>query len=229
MTRPRIIDLFCCAGGAAKGLHDAGFDVVGVDIEPQPEYPFEFIRGDALTVSLDDFDAAWASPPCQRYSAATRQSGKASDHPDLIPATRVRLERAGMPYIIENVLGAPLIRPIMLCGAMFDLGVVRHRLFETSFHIAPPAHPKHKGSLVTGEYVTVAGNGGVPAWTMKERERRGLPRHITGEYSIERWREAMGIDWMSRKTLTQAIPPAYAEWLGLLLRAELLVQRRRAA
>lgn len=210
----KALDLFCGAGGASMGLHRAEFDVVGVDIEPQPEYPFTFVQADALAYPLDGFDLIWASPKCQRWSAATRQTGKPTDYPDQIAPIRERLRASGIQYIIENVLGAPLVNPIMLCGSMFGLGVVRHRLFECSFPVSTlPAH-EHRGSLVTGEYVTVAGNGGVPAWTLKERMRRGLPRHIPGEMSMERWREAMGIDWMSRKTLVQAIPPAFAEFLG---------------
>jgi DNA (cytosine-5)-methyltransferase 1 len=205
--RPRALDLFCGAGGASMGLFLAGFDVVGVDIEDQPEYPFEFVQGDALTYPVDGFDFVWASPMCQRYSAATRQTGKPSDYPEQIGPTRDRLRAANIPHVIENVLGAPLLSPIMLCGAMFDLGVVRHRLFECSFPVLAPLHGKHKGSLVTGEYVTVAGNGGVPAWTMKERERRGLPRHREKEYTLETWSRAMGIDWMSRDKLVRSIPP----------------------
>lgn len=196
------------------GLHLAGFEVTGVDLHPQPEYPFAFVQANALEVDLAGYDFVWSSPPCQRYSAATRQSGKAADHPDLVAPVRQRLASSGLPYVIENVLGAPLLAPIMLCGSMFGLGVVRHRLFETSFLCLAPPHPKHAGSLVTGEYVTVAGNGGVPAWTLKERERRGLPRHREGEYSLATWQAAMGIDWMSRPTLVQAIPPAFAEYIG---------------
>lgn len=230
MKKPLALDLFCGAGGVSAGLVAAGFDVIGVDIEPQPEYPYPFIQADALKhldklngflvalargadIVTDIPDFIWASPPCQRYSQATR---KKEEHPDLIEPVRKLLKKTGKPYIIENVIGAPLIDPVMLCGAMFDLGVVRHRLFESSFKIEQPPHPKHKGSLVTGEYVTVAGNGGVPVWTLREREKRGMPRHIPGEMSLERWQQAMGINWMSRSTLTQAIPPAYSEFLGKL-------------
>ncbi len=222
MARPLALDLFCGAGGASAGLVAAGFDVVGVDHAPQHEYPFEFVQADALSYPLDGFDFVWASPPCQAHSAATRDKSK---HVDLIPPTRARLRASGIPHIIENVVGAPLFRAITLCGAMFGLGVVRHRLFEKSFPLAQPAHVKHAGSIVTGEYVTVAGNGGVPAWTLAERERRGLPRHLEGEMSLERWREAMGINWMSRRPLTQAIPPAYSHWLA----KEWLFQQTRAA
>lgn len=225
--KPKALDLFCCAGGAGKGLHDAGFDVVGVDIKPQPEYPFEFVQADALTYPLDGFDLIWASPPCQRYSQATRQTGTQEDHPDLVVPIRERLRASGKPYIIENVLNAPLVDPIMLCGAMFGLGVIRHRLFECSFPLLAPPHPKHKGSLVTGEYVTVAGNGGVPSWTYKKRKSMGLPKYMPDEMKLETWQKAMGINWMSRETLVQAIPPAYAEWLGK--RALQAIQREKVS
>ena len=194
------------------GLHRAGFHVTGVDHRPQPNYPFEFVEADALTVDVRGYDLVWASPPCQVHSAMTRDKGR---HVDLIPPTRALLAQATGGTVIENVVGAPLRSPVMLCGAMFGLGVVRHRLFECSWAVAQPPHRKHAGSIVTGEYVTVTGNGGVPAWTLKEREKRGLPRHIPGEMTLERWREAMGIDWMERKELTQAIPPAFALFLGL--------------
>lgn len=221
----KVLDLFCGAGGASMGLARAGFEVTGVDLEPQPEYPFRFVQADALTYDLSGYDLVWASPKCQRWSQATRQSGRQDDHPDQIAPIRERLVANGAPYIIENVLGAPLKDPVMLCGAMFGLAVIRHRLFECSFPIERPVHPKHSGSLVTGEYVTVAGNGGVPAWTLKEREARGLSRHVLGEMTLERWREAMGINWMSRKPLTQAIPPAFSEWLGV--RAAAWIQANR--
>lgn len=194
------------------GLARAGFDVTGVDLHPQPDYPFRFIQGDALEADLDGYDLIWASPPCQRYSAATRQTGNPMDHPDLVHQVRARVH--GHAYVIENVLGAPLRAPITLCGSMFDLGVVRHRLFELSWEPGPLPKHEHRGSIVTGEYVTVAGNGGVPAWTLKERERRDMPRHIPGEMTLARWQRAMDIDWLPRKALSQAIPPAYAEWIG---------------
>lgn len=218
------------------GLGRAGFDVVGVDIAPQPNHPgcdldlfdrhnarrhgisYSFVQSDALAYldkyGADGFAFVWASPPCQRYSTATIQSGNPEDWPDLIVPVRERLIALGVPYIIENVVGAPLVEPITLCGAMFDLGVIRHRLFETSMGIPQPPHPEHKGSLVTGEYVTVAGGGGVPVWTYKEREKIGLPRYFPDEYSLKNWRRAMGIDWMERDEIVEAIPPAFAEWLG---------------
>ena len=203
------------------GLHRAGFDVTGVDLHPQPNYPFEFIQGDALKTDLDGYDFVCASPPCQAHSAATRNK---SSHRSLIHAVREKLRAWGGPYVIENVVGAPLLKPITLCGAMFGLAVVRHRLFEANWALPQPPHRKHPGSIVTGEFVTVAGNGGVPAWTLKERERRGLPRHVPGEMSLGRWQAAMGIDWLPRTTLVQAIPPAYSEWIG----RQFLAQREAA-
>src|SRR5512139_314282 len=148
---PRILDLFCGAGGAAVGYHRAGFDVVGVDINPQPNYPFEFVQADALWAlqqlqvgslldyHLSDFDAIHASPPCQRYSTATKRNGTELEHPDLIGPTRELLQATGLPYVIENVVGAPLRDSILLCGSWFALGadgyrLKRHRLFETSWH-----------------------------------------------------------------------------------------------
>lgn len=171
-----------------------------------------------LDLTPDDlrgYDFVWASPPCQRYSDMTRQSGDVESKPALVARTRLLLMRSGVAaWCIENVVNAPLINPILLCGAMFGLGVIRHRLFEMSWPVEAPEHTPHKGSLVTGEYVTVTGNGGVPAWTYKTREARGMPRYFPGEMSVERWQAAMGIDWMQRHELVEAIPPAFSRWIG---------------
>ena len=150
--KPRLLDLFCGAGGAAMGYHRAGFDVVGVDIVRQKHYPFEFHQADALAFPLDGFDAIHASPPCQGYANVTRWRGNQDDHPRLIEPLRARL--LGHTYVIENVMDAPLREPTMLCGSMFGLPIRRHRIFECSFTLeAPPkcAHRKwhlafmHKG------------------------------------------------------------------------------------
>jgi len=197
--RPKILDLFSGAGGSAMGLHRAGFEVVGVDIARQKHYPFEFHQADALTYPLEGFDAYWASPPCQGYSR-TKSLHKHLSYPDLLGDIRTRLISTGKPWIIENVVGAPFDYWIMLCGTMFGLRTYRHRLFETSFLMMQPEHPKHIEKVLncgynphwTGFYC-VTGGGNAPVAVMKQ---------------------AMGIDWMTRKEFTQAIPPCYAEYIG---------------
>lgn len=204
----RALDLFCCAGGATRGLQMAGFHVTGVDIEPQPRYCGDaFYQDDAMAwlrgerESLDGFDLIWASPPCPFYSQMTRCAGTVAQHPDLVPDVRRHLQRAGVPYIIENVEGAPLDNPLMLCGTMFGLLVIRHRLFETDPPIYfPPSPCAHQRRVVK--------HGRLPA-----RERHYAA--VTGHFSdVEFAREAMGIDWMNRNELSQAIPPAYARFLA---------------
>jgi DNA (cytosine-5)-methyltransferase 1 len=184
------------------GYHRAGFDeIVGVDIKPQPHYPFEFHRGDALEFlelfDLADFDAIHASPPCQAYSWAAKRWNR--PRTDLIPETRRLLATSGLPYVIENVVGAPLVEPIVLCGAMFDLEVIRHRLFESNVWLFSMPHPPHRGTVKDGTYITVAGHGG---------------DNIRGRGSRKVKRRAMGIDWMTDAELNEAIPPAYTEWIG---------------
>ncbi len=195
---PRALDLFCCAGGAGMGLHHAGFAVVGVDIDPQPHYPYEFHRADALTFPLDGFDFVWASPPCQAFTLCQRI--RKNEHPDLISPVRERLVASGLPWCIENVPGAPLINPIELCGAMFGLRTYRHRLFECSFPIAAPHHPEHTA----------------PLRKMGRPVREGEFIHVVGNFSgAQLARDAMGItNKMPRDKLREAIPPAYAEYIG---------------
>jgi DNA (cytosine-5)-methyltransferase 1 len=201
---PKCLDLFCGAGGAAMGLHRAGFDVTGVDIKEQPNYPFEFIRGDALEQDLTGFDFVWASPPCQAH-CDLKHMHNAKKHEDLIPATRLKLIEWGGPYVIENVEGAPLINPMMLCGTMFGLGAEgaelrRHRLFEINYGFFMPPCCYHSAPRVIGVY---GGHG---------RDRRR--RVNTQNFSTEARRKAMGIDWMTGSELSQAIPPAYSEFLA---------------
>jgi hypothetical protein len=215
MTRPRLLDLFCGAGGAAMGYHRAGFEVVGVDIEPQPNYPFEFIRADALEVLntswfVDRFAAAHASCPCQASIALTKGTNKGRTYPQLIPPTREALERTGLPYVIENVQGAAVRRDLTLCGEMFGLDVIRHRYFELEGWMGEqPAHVPHRGRVAgyrhgqwyDGPYFAVYGDGG-------------------GKGSVAQWQQAMGIDWTDvRKEIAEAIPPAYAEHVGRSLMA----------
>jgi DNA (cytosine-5)-methyltransferase 1 len=219
VTRPLLLDLFCGAGGAAMGYHRAGFDVIGVDIHPQPRYPFEFIRRDAMGL-LEN--VAWAahmkratpyavihaSPPCQRYSDLAKRNGNADGWPDLIPLIRRQLKRIGLPWVIENVGGAPLINPITLCGTMFaGVSVIRHRGFESNTMFGAPVHlgkhplvytldkrKAHYGRLDQNtSYVQVTGGGNA---TVANKAR------------------AMGIDWMIGRELNEAIPPAYTEYIG---------------
>lgn len=195
----RVLDLCCKAGGAGMGYHLAGFDeVVGVDIEPQPNYPFEFVQADALTFPLDGFDLIHVSPVCKGYSACAVLNDV--EHPKQIDAFRQRLAASGIPYVIENVEGAPLIDPVVLCGAMFGgLRTYRHRLFESSIPVPQPDEPLHLWPLAK------MGRVPGPAEFM----------HVVGHFSgVSQAREAMGIDWMTRDELAQAIPPAYTKYVG---------------
>lgn len=225
MSGPRLLDLFCCAGGATKGYQRAGFQVVGVDREPQPDYCGDvFFQGDALdflAAHWRDFDAVHASPPCQASSALTKgnrkRDGWTDTHIDLIPETRRLLTATGLPWVIENVQGAQLRRDLTLCGEMFGLGVIRHRYFEVSgFEVEQPVHLTHRGRVAgwrhgeyfDGPYFAVYGDGG-------------------GKGTVEQWQAAMGIDWTaSRHHLAEAIPPSYAEYVGGALMAG--VQARRS-
>jgi DNA (cytosine-5)-methyltransferase 1 len=199
---PKLLDLFCGAGGAAMGYYRAGWTVTGVDIAPQPNYPFRFYRYDALRFPIEGFDAVHASPPCQAYSVLRY----GDDHPDLIPQTRTLLESTGLPFIIENVGHAPLRRPVQLCGSSFGLRVRRHRLFESNCmlrgmrcdHAWQDADPIYEvwnhGSMKRTGVAYVFGHGGAKA--------------------VAHWSAAMGIDWMTKAELAEAIPPAFTEHLG---------------
>lgn len=212
MSRPRLLDLFCKAGGASKGYMDAGFLVVGVDIEPQPNYcGHAFYRADALEFVREhghEFDVIAASPPCQRYSKTAalhrHKESHRQRHPDLVDPTREALRRVGKPYVIENVVGAPLLNPTVLCGTMFNLRVYRHRLFESSVPLPPPpAHPKHKSSTGSHRGYSTFSSGG------------GMICVAGNNFVREEAAAAMDIDWMkNRKELAQAIPPAYTRWIG---------------
>jgi DNA (cytosine-5)-methyltransferase 1 len=200
----RLLDLFCGAGGAAMGYSRAGFDeIVGVDIKPMPRYPFEFVQGDALEYLAEhghEFDAIHASPPCQLFSIATLGHTK-EPYQDLLTPTRTLLCTGATPWIIENTPGAPMEAHIRLCGCMVGLPSIRRvRWFETSwcaFNLMPTCyHPC--------EVITVVGHG-TPSWVFKKLGRNP---------PIEEKREAMGIDWMNRDELSQAIPPAYTEYIG---------------
>lgn len=212
MTRPLLLDLFCCAGGAGMGYHRAGFDVIGVDIVPRPNYPFTFVQGDALeylawlirTSLIHRFSLVHASPPCQHGAAITKGTNAhlQDTYPDLYEPTRELLEVTGVPYAIENTYARA---DVVLCGEMFGLGVTRHRKIELGrWSTEKPAHVKHRGRVrgwrhgeyFEGPYVAAYGDGG-------------------GKATVPEMQEAMGITWTDvRKELTEAIPPAYTEWVG---------------
>jgi DNA (cytosine-5)-methyltransferase 1 len=223
MRKPRLLDLFCGAGGCATGYHRAGFDVFGVDLAPQPRYPFDSAKAGALEflsclaeadamnpdalnatggLSLSDFDVIHASPPCQKYSAMAR--AVKTKAPDLVPAVRAALRSAGKPYVIENVEGAPLEGPLMLCGTMFHLKVRRHRLFEIHPNIlilTPPCSCLN--GVVTGRLIGHRCGGKVAPGRTKPPAATESQR-----------RDAIGVPWMSGKEARQAIPPAYTEFIG---------------
>lgn len=200
----KLLDLFCGAGGAAMGYYRAGFDdITGIDIVAQPHYPFKFIQADALEYLAEhgaEYDFIHASPPCQAYSRAGIQWRKAGkEYPDMVSATRKLLQSIGKPYVIENVSGAPLINPIKLVGAFFGLKVRRDRLFETSFPVPFFLIPNNNKSN----------------FKMGRPLREGEEITPVGHFSnIPYARREMQIDWMTGKELTQAIPPAYTEWIG---------------
>ncbi|MCZ7417685.1 DNA cytosine methyltransferase [Streptomyces sp. WMMC897] len=183
----RVLDLCCGAGGMSMGYHLAGFEVVGVDITPQPRYPFEFHQADALTFPFEGFDLVHASWPCQAFAPVTAWRGDRDAHPDLLTPGRARLQASGLPWVIENVPQAPLRPDYLLCGTQFGLRVRRHRAFETSW--------RGGGELLP------------PCW-----HRPGL---LAFEHKGERaYADAMGCTWMSNREARQAVPPAYTHWIG---------------
>jgi hypothetical protein len=200
MFRPKLLDLFCGAGGASMGYHRAGFNVVGVDIEDQPNYPFKFIRADALNYPLDGFDVIHASPPCQVHCNLAKKEW----HDDLIPQVRERLK--DKLYVIENIEGSGLVNPIRLCGSSFGLVVQRHRLFESSIQLEqrPCDHSWWKPVFFQNDYrLRPNGSKVVPVY--------GECRYVN-DFMVRC--AAMGIPWMDNKELSQAIPPAYTEYIG---------------
>ncbi len=209
-----LLDLFCCAGGAGKGYSQSGFDVVGVDIRPQPRYPFPFVQADALSLDpefIASFDTVHASPPCQSYSDLAKLNGNADKWPRLIEPVREMLIRSGLPYVIENVEGAPLLNPVTLCGTMFPpLRVLRHRLFEANFAILPPPHKKHPRVHTHDRRKSHFGK--TDEWTDYVQVTGG------GNCTVAAAREAMGIDWMTKGEINESIPPAYTEYIGWELR-----------
>lgn len=199
----KVLDLFCCCGGAAKGLSDAGFEVTGVDITDNHEYPYDFVHSNVFDLDpywIAQFDLIWASPPCQAYSWGTRK-GRTEKFPDLVDRTRQLLQETGKSFIIENVIGAPITKNLLLCGEMFGLRVLRHRIFEIhGFRVLQPKHEKHKQPLdkTHSFYACVSGHGG-----------DGY------SFRLEDWQQAIGIDHITKKEhLTQAVPPKYSEYIA---------------
>lgn len=217
----RAIDICCSAGGVAKGLQMAGFRTLGVDIRPQPRFVGDwFVQADMRDLTpeyLSQFDFGWASPPCQKYSDITPAHTRDS-HPELIEPARALFKEAGIPYVIENVEGAPLINPVTLCGTMFPgLRVLRHRLFEASFPILTPPHGRHP--LVHTLDKRKAHYG-------KTDDMRDFVQVTGGGNSSKAAAaDAMGIDWMTKEELNEAIPPAYAHFIAKTF----LAQRKQAA
>ncbi|MHA1249791.1 MAG: DNA cytosine methyltransferase [Candidatus Helarchaeota archaeon] len=205
-----ILDLYCGAGGSAVGIANAcrkykkRFKIIGIDIKRQKNYPFEFIQQDVLDLSnkfLKKFDFIWASPPCQLYSNGTARwrniEAYATKYVDLIDPTRNLLKKSKVPFVIENVIGAPLRKDLILCGQMFNLKVIRHRIFEIwGFSVKAPYHPYCRDLVKKGKAYTIAGGGG-----------------NSKSYKFEDWKKAMGISWMNKKELIEAIPPAYSEYI----------------
>lgn len=192
------------------GLYRAGFDVTGVDIRPQPRYPslheaeysahFAFHQADALTFPLTGYDFIWASPPCQAYTMAQNAAKNAHNHPDLVASVRDRLQGSGTPWVMENVVGSPLLNPVVLCGLAFGLKVKRHRLIESSHLLLVPPCPSHDQ-----DYYVIFGH---------ECRNRRSGEAAGRKNRIAVGRKAMGIDWMTRGELSEAIPPAYSEFIG---------------
>lgn len=211
VRRPRVLDLFCCAGGAGMGYWRAGFDVVGVDIQPRPNYPFRFIEGNALDAMREmcqEFHLVHASPPCQPGCTLTKGTNRGREYADFIPQMRELCLWYGVPWVIENVTGADIRKDLTLCGEMFGLGVIRHRHFEIGclggWPIEQPVHLKHRGPVRgwrhgvyrDGPYIAAYGKGG-------------------GKGSVAEMQQAMDITWTDvHEELTEAIPPAYTAYIG---------------
>lgn len=211
--RPLLYDVCCCAGGATKGYQMAGFRVIGIDKDPQPRYCGDgFIQMDALEfldrLLAGEYErpaAIHASPPCQRYTMAQNAAKNAAAHPDLIPPVRDRLRALGLPYLIENVVGAPLENPATVCGLALDVNVKRHRLFETNWLLLTPRCPSHNQ-----DYFVIFGH---------EVRNRRTGQEAGRKNRLSEGRKAMGIDWMTRAELSEAIPPVYTYMAGLQLMA----------
>lgn len=222
-SRPLALDLYCGAGGVSYGLRKAGFRVIGIDLEKQPNYRFPFIRADIKNIDFRSFDFIWASPPCQHHTDL-KHAPNAKAHEDLIPLTREKLIASGCPYVIENVEGAPLNNPIVLCGSQFGMGVWsgqnhyqlrRHRLFECNFPVEQPECNHYAPVIgIYGGHVRCrsARHGGRQTRDFIDQNKPGLAK------------EAMGIDWMTMNEMSQAIPPSFSKYIGEFARDYILKQ-----
>ncbi len=203
------LDLFCGPGGASKGLHNAGFDVTGVDIIKQNDYPYHFIRKDIFNLNLDfikEFDLIWASPPCQGYLPTNLNNPNCVR---LIGATRFLLKQIGKPFVIENVPSDNIRCDLMLCGEMFKLKILRHRFFEVEgFGVPRLPHKDHKGTVANADYIGVY--EGTPGNPRTKKKYGGLPK-----FTFADMKNALGIDWVKTKIgITEMIPPKYSEYIG---------------
>jgi DNA (cytosine-5)-methyltransferase 1 len=213
MTRPRLLDLFCGEGGAGMGYHRAGFEVVGVDLVAQPRYPFEFWQMDALDAwpMFADFDAVHASPPCQGYSRMRHLPWlKDREYPMLIEPVRKMLVASGKPYVIENVAGAPLDPAFMLCGLDFGLRMYRHRMFESNVLMLSPPHQQHREVIGSGRMLGSRYSRASAGVTGLLPDPAGHPAGASTKAAAA----VMGVEWMTRDGMTQAIPPAYCQFIG---------------
>lgn len=241
----KLLDLFCGAGGAAMEYHRAGFEVTGVDIKPQPHFLFKFIQADAMTFPLDGYDVIHASPPCQAYSVMRHLPWlKNREYPKLIEPVREMLIQSKKSYVIENVKGSPL-SGFFLCGTMFNLKVYRHRVFESNVFMLIPAHNPHTEVIGRGRMLNDRAAGNPQGWVSlpskvklfagREKTEKGtLNRNYNSDGMVtvggHNFKKsvasvAMGIDWMNRDELSQAIPPAYTFWIGKQLMRHLLKNR----
>jgi DNA (cytosine-5)-methyltransferase 1 len=224
MSRPLLLDLFCGAGGAAMGYYRAGFDVIGVDIKPQPRYPFRFVQADALAppFRLQDFDAIHASPPCQGYSALRHLPWlKDRKYPLLLEPVRAMLDASRRPWVIENVERAPL-GGIVLCGQSFGLPIYRHRRFASNFLLLASSHVMHNVVIGHGRMVDDRRKGSLNNGSAKGAwGNQSIVTVAGGQCRKDEAERALGIDWMQKPELMQSIPPAYTEFIGKQLIAQL--------
>lgn len=217
----RLLDLFCGAGGAAMGYHRAGFEVVGIDIRSQLQYPFEFIQGDALDLvdmaGTGGFDAIHASPPCMRWTALPLTREQRERHPDLITPLRPLLRATGLPYIIENVPRAPLQDRVLICGRALGLAIVRHRYFETNWLLLSPGCAHRRGATIDGELVN-----------FRPRGPLAPGRRMPARRTEDDFRRAAGTDFLTGQAARDAVPPAYTEFIGGQLMEQLSVSAPNA-